>query len=351
DLTTATEGSTLDTSGKEAQNRDMYISPDGTHLYIVGDSGNVNQYFMEGTAETIPPYFTNGTPTNQTIAYGVALAYDINATDETEFDCFAVDDTTNFKINCSGMLENNTLLSSGLYPINVTINDSVNNINSTIMSVNVTPLSYSGNITQSITTDSTTDKTRSVERDTSQSLTIIGLVKRIGNFFRNLINLIAVFLGLSTTTPPQSVDLDIIYPLSGINVTQNRFFNVTVNITCRGQSCGEVNVSLFYVVDTPYVGTCYQESANITNQRETDGGCTLNYEGLYYHEPYYLHINYTKPSGVLNSSLWRVEYGSDSGGKYLRDNDTIPTDCWGAFSDTLSFRFFSSFHGAGTYKA
>ena len=87
-----------------------------------------------------PPYFADNTPQDQNITYNAALGYDINATDVIEFDCFAVNDTR-FKINCSGYLENNTVLGVGLYNLNITINDSVNNLNSTLMWVNVTPIS------------------------------------------------------------------------------------------------------------------------------------------------------------------------------------------------------------------
>ncbi|VVB78603.1 Uncharacterised protein [uncultured archaeon] len=87
--------------------------------------------------DTVKPYFTNNTPQNQTITYANALSYDINATDETVFSCFIVNDSR-FKINCNGLLENNTVLGVALYSLNITINDTSNNINSTIMFVNVT---------------------------------------------------------------------------------------------------------------------------------------------------------------------------------------------------------------------
>jgi len=88
-------------------------------------------------AEENPPYFTDSTPQNQTLVYNTALSYDINATDETEFSCFAVNNTK-FKIDCNGLLQNNTVLGVSLYWLNITINDSINNLNSTIMYVNVT---------------------------------------------------------------------------------------------------------------------------------------------------------------------------------------------------------------------
>lgn len=90
-------------------------------------------------ADTTPPYFTDGTPTNQTIDNVTALSYDVNASDETALSGFIIDDTTNFTINfASGLLTNKTQLKVGYHPINVTINDTSNNKNSTVMSVNVT---------------------------------------------------------------------------------------------------------------------------------------------------------------------------------------------------------------------
>ncbi len=106
----------------------------------------------EEDADTIPPYFTNNTPQNQTITYGIAFNYIINATDETEFGCFEVNDTTNFQINCSGYLQNNTLLASALYNLNVTINDTANNLNSSYFWVNVTKGNPSINMAISGTT-------------------------------------------------------------------------------------------------------------------------------------------------------------------------------------------------------
>jgi hypothetical protein len=94
-------------------------------------------YYSEGGADTTPPYFTN--IENQTIAFPNKVYYDINASDETGFSCFTVNDTTNFKINCTGYLENNTALVAQLYNINISINDTSNNWNSSLMWVNITP--------------------------------------------------------------------------------------------------------------------------------------------------------------------------------------------------------------------
>ena len=41
-----------------------------------------------------------------------------------------------------------------------------------------------------------------------------------------------------------SINLDWIYPTSDINVSQNNWFNITVNVSCTNGDCGEINVTL-----------------------------------------------------------------------------------------------------------
>jgi len=115
------------------------------------------------------------------------------------------------------------------------------------------------------------------------------------------------------------------------------------------KSVGDVNYD--YVVD-PTGTLCYQESANTTNQTGVDGSCGLSYGGSYlcsgtwgsgYPCPNvsdgnwstygrasspvahtYLYINYTKPTGALNSSLWKVAGGSVP----TVTNLSINSNCW-----------------------
>ena len=49
----------------------------------------------------------------------------------------------------------------------------------------------------------------------------------------------------TSTTVPQQIAIDIIYPTGGyLNVTKNEVFNITVNVTCLGANCGYINISL-----------------------------------------------------------------------------------------------------------
>ena len=140
------------------------------------------------------------------------------------------------------------------------------------------------------------------------------------------------------------IGLSVIYPTGNINVTQNAFFNVTLNVSCTSGSCGSVNVSL----DTATYSMCYQESANTSNQGGNDGSCGLSYGGSYawagstvtdptsafdgnwssyalfapISSPYpTMNFTYYKPVNALNSSLWQVEDTSIN-------NLSIDSDCF-----------------------
>ncbi|TKJ17249.1 hypothetical protein CEE44_01815 [Candidatus Woesearchaeota archaeon B3_Woes] len=134
---------TLINNGTSPISNDTQFNSPGLYnisAYYVGSQNYTSDWSLTwwvNVTDNTPPYFTDNTPQNQTITYNTALSYDINATDGVAFDCFAVNDSK-FKINCSGFLENNTFLLVNIYYLNITINDTSNNLNSTIMFVNVT---------------------------------------------------------------------------------------------------------------------------------------------------------------------------------------------------------------------
>jgi len=100
---------------------------------------NSSTFFVNVTAsDLIPPYFTD--LENQSILSNQSLYYDINATDDyAGYANFTINWTNVFEINGStGIIVNTTGLNNSLYWINVTINDSANNQNSSIFYVNVT---------------------------------------------------------------------------------------------------------------------------------------------------------------------------------------------------------------------
>ncbi|MFA5992574.1 MAG: LamG-like jellyroll fold domain-containing protein [Candidatus Pacearchaeota archaeon] len=158
-----------------------------------------------------PPAFTS--ISNQTIYQNTALGYQISATDSFGISCFTVNDTR-FNINCSGQLKNNTVLSDvELYWLNITTNDTSNNLASSDMYVNVT------------------------------SLPIIGLT--------------------------------LISPIGNLNVTQNQTFTVSVNVSCSNTNCGEINVSLDPTANTVYnFTTCGATGASGPTQANCNANYT-----------------------------------------------------------------------------
>jgi len=116
-----------------------------TIVYVINISvndtfGNRNSTTITLTVQdTTPPYF-NPIPSNQAISYGQLFNYDVNATDISGISNYWLNDSR-FTINNSGFIKNNTLLSVGNYSINISVNDTSSNTNSTIFMVTVNPIS------------------------------------------------------------------------------------------------------------------------------------------------------------------------------------------------------------------
>ncbi|MEK6968286.1 MAG: hypothetical protein AABX51_06660, partial [Nanoarchaeota archaeon] len=51
-------------------------------------------------------------------------------------------------------------------------------------------------------------------------------------------------LTVDYTPPSATLNVSLVYPTTNVNVSYGRFFNFTVNVSCSGASCGNVNVSL-----------------------------------------------------------------------------------------------------------
>ncbi|MDP8267862.1 MAG: GLUG motif-containing protein, partial [Candidatus Tenebribacter davisii] len=76
------------------------------------------------------------------------------------------------------------------------------------------------------------------------------------------------------------ISLNLIYPTTDINATQNEFFNVTVNVTCLNANCEEINVSL-----DPITPGCDVVSADCTNTcdnifDDSTSGWAFGYSGF-----------------------------------------------------------------------
>ncbi|MFP4457153.1 MAG: LamG-like jellyroll fold domain-containing protein [Clostridia bacterium] len=115
----------------------------GYRWYATDNAGNMNasEIFVVVTtsgADSENPQWDT-IPNNASIEYGVHWSgVDFDASDNVEIDTYFVNDTTNFIINNTGYLNWTNQLAVGNYYVNVSVNDSSGNINSTIYNLNIT---------------------------------------------------------------------------------------------------------------------------------------------------------------------------------------------------------------------
>ncbi len=109
------------------------------YFFVVNDTfGNTNSTEVRRiNVDTTPPSWTD--VANITVTYGDPVHYDFNATDASGIDRYWINDTTHFYINgTTGELVNRTALATGVYPLNLSVNDTYNNIASVPVYVNIT---------------------------------------------------------------------------------------------------------------------------------------------------------------------------------------------------------------------
>ena len=84
--------------------------------------------------DAAPPEWTP-TPTNQFIVLGEDFRYDINATDFSGVDTWALNDTTNFAIDSNGVVTSTVDLVLGTYGLNVSVSDTLGFTRSAVFNV------------------------------------------------------------------------------------------------------------------------------------------------------------------------------------------------------------------------
>jgi parallel beta-helix repeat protein len=112
-----------------------------------GDNIGDTPYFIPGTPgdeDLHPLMFPPGVlfnwlqlPTDQIIQYGEFFRYDLNASSSEGLDYWLVNDTINFSIDQTGVITNATILSAGIFALQVYVNDSSNNILTGVFTVTV----------------------------------------------------------------------------------------------------------------------------------------------------------------------------------------------------------------------
>lgn len=101
------------------------LTMDNTYFYLT-DTVNKTIFLYYGYPDIISPTFTT-IPNNSSLFYPNNLSVDFDATDNIAFGYYSINDSR-FKIFQNGTLLNNLILGIGNYEINVTINDTSNNI-------------------------------------------------------------------------------------------------------------------------------------------------------------------------------------------------------------------------------
>ena len=106
------------------------------NISINDTSKNTNwTFFQLIVQDTIPPRF-DPFPINQTIDANTSFSYDFNGTDLVSLVTFGVNDSA-FNINSTGGLVNSSPLQFRTYYLNITINDTSNNKNSTFFQLSI----------------------------------------------------------------------------------------------------------------------------------------------------------------------------------------------------------------------
>ena len=109
----------------------------GLNVWANDTLGEVINCFFSVTIELATPPSWVISPENQIIEYGVVFRYQLSATDQSGLDRWWIDDTENFSINAFGLITNATVLQIGEYPIQVSVNDTLNNILTATFTVTV----------------------------------------------------------------------------------------------------------------------------------------------------------------------------------------------------------------------
>jgi hypothetical protein len=145
-------------------------------------------------------------------------------------------------------------------------------------------------------------------------------------------------------------------PISPYESTTSIRFNITITCASSGFSNVTHTSSVDILIKTQRVPNyCYQESA--TSATGSDGTCGLSYSGVEKYTGWtngaslfdkswttagnggttgsYAGVNYTKPSGALGTSIWKVK------DEFGQKNLAIPSTCWDYYPGKIQFRLWS----------
>jgi len=101
-------------------------------VYYNSASGTIQVIIFEASSPTWV-----GAPVDQTLEFGDSFSYDLDALDESGIDRWGISDTVTFFIDEHGHITNATLLSVGVYTIEVWVSDTVGHVLSSSFTVEV----------------------------------------------------------------------------------------------------------------------------------------------------------------------------------------------------------------------
>ena len=108
-------------------------------LVVMDASGNfATDTAFVSVVDSTPPSWV-ASPSDQSIDYGQALEYQLQATDISGIGAWHINDTANFVISGTGYLENSTVLEIGDYGLNISVEDIYGNTRSFTIRIRVTP--------------------------------------------------------------------------------------------------------------------------------------------------------------------------------------------------------------------
>ncbi|MBD3252405.1 hypothetical protein GF386_01610 [Candidatus Pacearchaeota archaeon] len=142
---------TINNSGFIKNNTILDLGIYSLNISVNDTDGDINFSLINVTVQdTTSPYFDFSIE-NQNINCSQEFNYDIDASDNVNISSYFIDDNGNFTINSSGFIKNNTVLSPRRYFLNISVNDSSGNTNSSSIKINVNIVNTT-NITANIST-------------------------------------------------------------------------------------------------------------------------------------------------------------------------------------------------------
>lgn len=130
------------------------------------------EVFTVTVSDTTSPTWTM-TPENQVLEYGESLSYQLSATDLSGIGMWYVNDTTHFSI-VDGLLTNLGTLESGIYHLEITVQDIYGNPLTVLISVTVGEQPITTPTTTTTTSETTTTTTPTGTPDNTMMIVILG---------------------------------------------------------------------------------------------------------------------------------------------------------------------------------